>query len=99
MLHDVTPLKILKDCTTRWLTHGETCNRIISRFEPLIDALETIFTERKDPESKGVRDLWLRKEMILTMLLLAEVLTQSFSGKALIARERLHAPLNTYQAC
>ena len=75
MLHDVTPLKIMKACTTRWLTHGETCNRIISRFEPLIDALDTIFTERKDPESKGVRDLWLGKEMILTMLLLAEVLT------------------------
>ena len=47
---------------------------MISRFKPLIDAHDTIFTERKDPESKGVRDLWLRKEMILTMLLLAEML-------------------------
>ena len=24
------PLKILKACTTQWLTHGETCNHIVS---------------------------------------------------------------------
>ena len=44
-------LKILKACTTRWLTHGETCNRIVSQFELLIDALNTLFFEKRDPES------------------------------------------------
>ena len=53
------PLKILKACTTRWLTHGETCNRVISRYEPLVNALDTIYYERRDPESKGIRDLLL----------------------------------------
>ena len=68
------PLKILKACTTRWLTHGETCNRIVSRFESLIDALDTLFFEKRDPESKGIRDLLLDSQMILILLLLAEVL-------------------------
>ena len=68
------PLKILKACTTRWLTHGETCNRIVSRFESLIDALDTLFFEKRDPESKGIRDLLLDSQMILMLLLLAEVL-------------------------
>ena len=43
------PLKILKACTTRWLTHGYTSVRVISRFKPLIAALDTIFMEKKDP--------------------------------------------------
>ena len=68
------PLKILKACTTRWLTHGETCNRIVSRFESLIGALDTLFFEKRDPESKGTRDLLLDSQMILMLLLLAEVL-------------------------
>ena len=68
------PLKILKACTTRWLTHGETCNCIVSRFESLIDTLDTLFFEKRDPKSKGIRDLLLDSQMILMLLLLAEVL-------------------------
>ena len=47
-------LKVLKACTARWLTHGESCIRIISRFRPLIDALDVIFFERGDADAKGV---------------------------------------------
>ena len=64
-------LKILKACTTHWLTHGETCNRIVPQFESLIDALDTLFFEKRDPESKGIRDLLLDSKMILMLLLLA----------------------------
>ena len=55
---ELKPLKILKACATRWLTHGETCSRIISRFEPLINALDAIYFAKKEPETKGVRDLF-----------------------------------------
>ena len=72
--HDMKPVKILNACVTRWLTHGESCARIISRFEPLIDALDTIFFERGDAEAKGVRDQLLEPGLLLMMLLLAEVL-------------------------
>ena len=71
---NLKPLKVLKACTTRWLTHGESCIRIISRFHPLIDALDVIFFERGDAEAKGVRDQLLEPNLLLMLLLLAEVL-------------------------
>ena len=74
VLEGMPPLKILKACTTRWLTHGDTSVRVISRFRPLVAALDTIFTERKDPEAKGIRDQLLSPNIILMLLLLAEVL-------------------------
>ena len=67
-------LKVLKACTTRWLTHGESCIRIISRFHPLIDALDVIFFERGDTEAKGVRDQLLEPNLLLMLPLLAKVL-------------------------
>ena len=46
-VYELTPLKVIEACTIRWLTNGETCWRIISRFEPLVDDwLE--FTTKKD---------------------------------------------------
>ena len=72
--HDLKPVKILKACVTRWLTHGESCIRIISRFEPLVDALDTIFFQRGDAEAKGVRDQLLQPDVLCMLLLLAEVL-------------------------
>ena len=74
LMENLTPLKILKACTTRWLTHGETSIRVISRFKPLIQALDAIFLERKDPDAKGIRDQLLSPPLILMLLLLAEVL-------------------------
>ena len=38
-------LNVLKACTTRWLLHSESCIRIISRFHPLINAVDVIFFE------------------------------------------------------
>jgi hypothetical protein len=73
--HDLKPMKIIKAVVTRWLTHGESCARVISRFEPLIDALDAIFQDKKDAEAKGVRDLLIEPDILLTLLLLAEVLS------------------------
>ena len=69
------PLQILKAYTTRWLTHGESCIRIISRYEALIAVLDQIYTKTGDPETKGVRDLLLTPKNILMILLLAKVLS------------------------
>ena len=74
MQQDLKPLKITKACVTRWLTHGESCIQVIIRFEPLLDALDSIFMERGDGEGKGVRDKLLQSEIICMLLLLAEVL-------------------------
>ena len=75
MQQDLKPLKIIKACVTRWLTHGESCIQVIIRFEPLLDALDSIFMERSDTDAKGVRDLLLQPEIICILLLLPEVLS------------------------
>ena len=75
MQQDLKPSKITKACVTRLLTHGESCIRVIIRFEPLFDALDSIFMERGDAEAKGVRDQLLQPEIICMLLLLAEVLS------------------------
>ena len=67
-------LKILKACTTCWLTEGETSIRIINRFKPLGAALDALFKDKKDLEAKGITDLLLDLQIILMLLLLAEVL-------------------------
>ena len=46
ILENMTPLKILKACTTRWLIYGETSIHVIVRFKPLIAVLDTIFHEK-----------------------------------------------------
>ena len=56
ILEGLPPLKILKASTTHWLTHGNTSMRVISRFRPLVAALDTIFTEKKDPEANRIWD-------------------------------------------
>ena len=75
MQQDLKPSKITKACVTRLLTHGESCIRVIIRFEPLFDALDSIFMERGDAEAKGVREQLLQPEIICMLLLLAEVLS------------------------
>ena len=73
-LEGLTPLKILNCATTRWRSYGAATQRIISRFSRLIDALDTIYFEKHNANVKGVRDLLLRSNVILIMLLLANVL-------------------------
>ena len=53
---EVQSIKIIKPCTTSWLTHGEATSRVILRFEPILDALGTIVNEKVDTDAKGVGD-------------------------------------------
>ena len=67
-------MKIINATVTQWLTHGESCTRIISRFEPLMDGLDVIYFEKKDIEAKVVCDLLLDPALVCMLLLLLEVL-------------------------
>ena len=67
-------LKILKSCTTQWLMHSETSIRIITQFKPLVAALDAIYKDKKDLEAKGICNILLTPDIILMLLLLAEVL-------------------------
>ena len=50
--------------------HDESCVRIISRFQSLIDALYVIFCKKGDVEKEGVRS----SDLLLMLLLLVEIL-------------------------
>ena len=91
-VYELTPLKVIEACTIRWLTNGETCWRIISRFEPLVDDwLE--FTTKKDALMwKGSEMLFynhnlftnfscniLLTNIYIDLLLLALVFSKNFS--------------------
>ena len=59
----LNPIKVLD-------MHDESCVRIISRFQSLIDALYVIFFKRGDVEKEGVRS----SDLLLMLLLLVEIL-------------------------
>lgn len=67
-------LKILRASVVRWLTHGKTAVRIITRFPQLIQALDALYSQRNENEAKGIRDKLLRPNNILMLLVLAEAL-------------------------
>ena len=90
---NLKPLKVLKECTITWLTHGESCVRIISRFQPLIDALDVIFFERGDIEAKGVRDQLLEPNFLLTLLLQVKVLNPINISKYLQICTQMYASI------
>ena len=67
-------LKLLKAALTRWLSHGEASKRLVSRFESLVDALDTLISGKAAPDIKGIRDELLEPNTILMLLLLSDVL-------------------------
>ena len=73
-VYELTPLKVVKAYTARCLTYGEVCWRITSRFETLVDALDTIYKEKRGPDVKGFRDTLLLPQNICMLLLVAELL-------------------------
>lgn len=67
---DGLPLvKIQKAWTTRWATHSETSVCIIWHFHSLVTALDTTFTERKDPEARGIWDQFLSPNIAFMIFL------------------------------
>ena len=69
---EVQPMKIIKACTT--CEACEATSRVISRFELILDVLDTIVYGKGDAEAKGIRDQLLEPSITLFLLLSAEVL-------------------------
>ena len=67
-------VKLLKAAPTCWLSHGDALQRLVSRFEPLVNCLDTLITDSRAPDVKGVWDKLLEPNTILILLLLADVL-------------------------
>ena len=73
MVNNLKPLKIVKACTTRWLTHGEKSARVIGRFKQVIATLDTLTKEKHDEYTKDIKDQMLFLVSILMLFLRAEV--------------------------
>ena len=65
-------LKLLKAAPARWLSHGEVSKRLVSRFESLADALDTLINGKAAPDIKRIRDKLLGLNIILMLLLLSD---------------------------
>ena len=62
--------KLLKAAPTRWLSHGEASKRLVSRFESLVDALDTSISGKAAPDIKGIRDELLEPNTILVAFII-----------------------------
>lgn len=67
-------MKLLKVSTTRWLSHGDSSKRLVSRFTSLKNALDALIQEKTVPEVKGIRDSLLEPNTILMLLLLCDLI-------------------------
>ena len=68
-------LKLLRAAPTRWLSHGEASKRLVSRFEPLVNDLDSILNSKDNAEVQGIKENLLEPNTILFLLLLSVVLT------------------------
>ena len=73
--HGPNKLKLLKAAPTRWLPHREASKRLVSRFEPLVNALDSILNSKNNAEVQGIKENLLEPNTVLFLLLLSDVLT------------------------
>lgn len=62
----------MKVPTTRWLSH--VCERVASLYEQLLDALDSLFIEKWEPELKDLQEQFLDPNIHLTISFLADFL-------------------------
>ncbi|CAC5383686.1 unnamed protein product [Mytilus coruscus] len=65
---------IVKASMTRCLSHLHACNRLIERYDSIIDTLDTLYDDLKEPEILGLRQIIMRKNMIGMALILCDIL-------------------------
>lgn len=74
--YGLKPLTLIRAATTRWLSHLTACTRLSDRFVQVLDVLDDIYNEKKDPEIYGIRAGLLQKPLVAMILLLCDVLRQ-----------------------
>ena len=68
------PLKLIRASMIRWLSHLDAYARVVATYESLIDALDSIYHDTKEPEVHGIRHPMTNKNFVGMMLLLCDVL-------------------------
>lgn len=67
--YGLKPLTLIRAATTRWLSHLTACTRLSDRFVQVLDVLDDIYNEKKDPEIYGIRAGVLQKPLVAMILL------------------------------
>ena len=62
-------LKLIKAATTRWLSHGRAAQRILDRYQALVEALETTYERKKEPAVSGVMQELVEAECFFGLVL------------------------------
>ena len=68
------PLILVRASMTRWISHLHASVRFIERYESLLDALDNLYAEFKQPEVFGIRHFVVRRDIVALILLLCDVL-------------------------
>ncbi|KAH3865862.1 hypothetical protein DPMN_028906 [Dreissena polymorpha] len=68
------PLTLTRAATTRWLSHLQAAARFVSRYVCILDTLDSLFAEKRDPEIQGIRACITEKRTVATILLLCDIL-------------------------
>ncbi|XP_053392551.1 uncharacterized protein LOC123566599 [Mercenaria mercenaria] len=68
------PLTITRAAATRWLSHLQASARFISRYVCILDTLDAIYAEKREPEIRGIRQNVTDKNIVATVLLLCDIL-------------------------
>ncbi|XP_033744317.1 E3 SUMO-protein ligase KIAA1586-like [Pecten maximus] len=68
------PLAITRAATTRWLSHLQASARFVSRYTCILDTLDDIYAQKKEPEVYGIRLAVTDKKVVATILLLCDIL-------------------------
>ena len=58
----------------RWLSHLKACVRFIERYEALLDTLDSLIQDTKEPELTGLRISMTTPSIVMTVLVLADIL-------------------------
>ncbi|XP_045176529.2 uncharacterized protein LOC123537050 isoform X2 [Mercenaria mercenaria] len=67
-------LKFIRAATTRWLSHGKSCVRLIDRYEQVLDAIDASLDDKYVPEVYGLRHQLLDKPTVAMVLVLCDIL-------------------------
>nr|XP_022338341.1 E3 SUMO-protein ligase KIAA1586-like isoform X3 [Crassostrea virginica] len=73
-LYNFKKLKMIKAATTRWLSHGRALARFLDRYTAILDAIDSIYDDKKDPELLGMRTMITDKKIIAVATILCDIL-------------------------
>lgn len=74
MVYGKEQLTVVRAATTRWLSHLQASARFISRYVCIVDTLDSIYSDKKEPEVYGIRLAATDKKTVATILLLCDIL-------------------------